>query len=240
MELPKDFEPDKCKDDDQEEQDQDVGIFLYSDDDMMERQKSKQLQIEETELVTETAWDIFNVHLRPNHDEYVLNENNDIPILTETLNQHGLNGLNTGDVIEIIGNSQCGKTYLLYKYLLNCILPKYLTVTKSTIPIDQQTLLSLNGHNSRVIWIDLHLTFNKNRLKDIYLNCLKQKINKHNHRIQQKPKFKYQQHQHRHTMPPRIDPNLHLNQDEIDKMKGNQNLLPIDLEKFLKSTECHL
>eukprot|EP01083_Nonionella_stella_P052668 139649_1 len=84
----------------------------------------------DAQLADETAWDLLNTVLKPDHAMYDVGDHTKetIPIITKVLHEHGLNGLNTGDVIEIIGNEQCGKTQLLYQYLINCCLPLKITV----------------------------------------------------------------------------------------------------------------
>eukprot|EP01084_Bolivina_argentea_P125230 221897_1 len=133
-----------------------------------------------------TAWDLFNTISKPEHKLYKINNHTKetIPIITNTFQHHGLNGLNTGDIIEIIGNEQSGKTQLLYQYIINCCLLSEITVIHSTRN-NKPTILNLGGQNSKLIFIDINLSFHINRLFDIFQMQIKRKITKHNSQIQE-------------------------------------------------------
>ena len=100
-------------------------------------------------------------------------------------------GLKCGDMIQIVGSTQSGKTELLYQLILQCCLPKTLSILTDSLQtaqsnsnfnlnfnsnsnantninantIEQQVHeIPLGGYNSQCIYIDLNSSFNNDRL----------------------------------------------------------------------------
>ena len=207
------------------------------DDSEYERIRKKENETLDTNIVHETAWDLFCSAAPPRHELYPIGcESADtIPVISKTLQQHGLRGLNTGDVIEIIGNEQSGKSQMLYQYALDCCLPSKVTVTVST-ENGNPTVLELHGHNSRCILLDLLSSFNVDRFHDIFMKVLLRKIERHNKGIAASPALKRERQRapplHRHSMPLRLDQrNVAIHQQRIRSLKING-------KRFEKSSEC--
>ena len=208
-----------------------------ADDSDYENRKSKENETLETEMVHENAWDLFCTASQPRHELYQIGcESCDsIPVITKTTLIHGLRGLNPGDVIEIIGNEQSGKSQFLYQYAIDCCLPSKLTVIEST-ENGKPTVLDLHGHNSRSFHFDLLQSFSIDRLHDIFINVLFRKIHRHNERIDASPAIKNEGKRappmHRHSMP------LRLNQRNVTINKQRIRRLKINALRFEKSSEC--
>eukprot|EP01083_Nonionella_stella_P080417 221026_1 len=199
----------------------------------------------EAQLADETAWDLLNTVLKPDHAMYDVGDHTKetIPIITKVLHEHGLNGLDTGDVIEIIGNEQCGKTQLLYQYLINCCLPPKITVSKAT-KNKRPTLLELGGHYCQAIFFDLHLSFDVDRLYHIFVTQITRKVIKHNTNVHAQIRNNQTNKNlknastsprtRRHSEPNAIH---ELTQKDIDLAKHMKRHIEIDAKQFIASVE---
>ena len=190
----------------------------------------------DTAMADETAWTMLNPSNPTVHKIYDIRDETKetIPVLTEILNRHGLDGLNGGDVVEIIGNEQCGKSQLLYQHLVRCCLPSKIKITKST-KNGRATVLKLGGANSRAIWFDLNFHFDADRLFDVFVMAMKRKIIKHNLRRMDVPWQSSAA--KRHSVPLHFRHNQS-NPEQIEIVKMKNETFEVDENAFFESTEC--
>ncbi|ETN97771.1 hypothetical protein RFI_39754 [Reticulomyxa filosa] len=81
-------------------------------------------------------------------------------------------GLESGEIVEIIGNNQSGKSSLLYTITAHMILPKWIDFNDEKIELRR-------GHNRSVIWIDGNHSFDTNRLVEICKGIVRNEITRH-------------------------------------------------------------